>query len=109
MDIMIYNCCNPAGIMVRNYSIDVNIAKDPAIFLPGESVTGNMVVNVGSAMKVRGIRIRILGQINTCIRIRKYGENNISITDEITPAGYYEVHRETDTYIDQQVTVWGNG
>lgn len=97
-----------AGIMVKNYSIDITISKDPAIFLPGESVTGTMVINVGSNMKVRGIRIRILGEINTCVKIRRYN-NTVNITDEVTPTGYYEVHRETDSYMDQQVTVWGNG
>ncbi|EDV21466.1 uncharacterized protein TRIADDRAFT_59958 [Trichoplax adhaerens] len=91
--------------MVKNFAAQVNIHKDPAIFVPGQSVTGCMVINVRNPMKVRGIRIRILGEVNTCIKVRNYSSSDNSFHGDLS---YDEIHRESETYIDRQFTVWGN-
>ncbi|EDV21465.1 uncharacterized protein TRIADDRAFT_59957 [Trichoplax adhaerens] len=89
--------------MVKAIKVDININKDPALFLPGESVAGNVIVTPLAPVRVCGIHICILGEGSTYIKLR--GDE---INSNVGNSRNQRSCPEKEIYLDQEIIAWGS-
>ena len=91
-----------------SFTAELLILRDPAVFRPGETVNGCVVINATSPTPLSKIRVRIYGRAST-VRKSQYGKE-IAV-DYPGNADYEDTGSFGDSkvYIDQVKTLLGYG